>query len=193
MYLNMGSQTALCTSTWSNVRELGPQVPHMRPTWAKLGQLSANLGPTWGQLGAPEAKSDCIFTVFFKVCVKIAFSLPRAAQEAPRDAQDAPRVGHERPKKHQDGPKSRQERFKSIPRAAQLRLPGGLGGHMGPTSCPRAFRRAPGSHFGPPHGVLFHLPGAILHTFPPTGKHFQNCPVGKAYASIRPVPLDALV
>ena len=170
----MGSKTALCTSTWSNVRELGPQVPQMRPTWAKLGQLSANLGPTWGQLGAPEAKSDCIFTVFFKVCVKIACSLPRAAPEAPRDAQEAPRAGQERPKRHQDGPKSRQERPKSIPRAAQLRLPAGLGGHMGPTSCPRAFRRAPGSHFGPPTGcfstsrerfcTLFHPPGGILKT-----------------------------
>ena len=63
---------------------LGPKYLNMGQLEANLGQLSANLGPTWGQLGAPEAKSDCIFTVFFKVCVKIEFLLPSAAQEAPR-------------------------------------------------------------------------------------------------------------
>ena len=84
MYLNMGSKTFICASAWPNVPLLGPQVLQMRPTWANLGQLSANLGPTWGQLGTPEAKSDCIFTMLFKVCVKIENLLPRAAQEAPR-------------------------------------------------------------------------------------------------------------
>ena len=124
--LNMGSKTALCTASWSNVRELGPQVPQIRPTWAKLGQLSTNFGPTWVQLGAPEAKSDCIFTVFFKVCVKIELSLPRAAPEAPRDAQEALGAGQERPGAAQDQPKN-------DPRAAV-----GLGfrprwGQLGPT------------------------------------------------------------
>ena len=143
----------------------------MRPTWAKLGQLSANLGPTWGQLGALEAKSDCIFTVFFKVCVKIEFSLPRAAQEAPRDAQEAPRAGHERPKKHQDGPKSRQERPKSIPRAAQLRLPGGLGGSMGPKSLPKGSRK---KFWTPPRGA-----------FPPPGSDFAHfCPHREAFSKL---------
>ena len=62
-----------------------------------MGQFKANLGPTWGQLGAREAKSDCIFTVFFEGVVKIEFSLPRVAPEAPRDAQEAPRLGLEGP------------------------------------------------------------------------------------------------
>ena len=132
-YLNLVSKTALCTSTWSNVRELEPQVPQMRPTWANLGQLSANLGPTWGQLGAPEAKSDCIFTVFFKVCVKIEFSLPRAAQEAPRDGQEAPRAGQERPGAAQDRPKSGPSVAKSGPRATQDR----------PRNSPRGARSSP--------------------------------------------------
>ena len=113
----MGLRTALCTSTWSNVRELGPQVPQIRPTWANLGQLSANFGPTWVQLGAPEANSDCIFTVFFKVCVKIELSLPRAAPEAPRDAQEALGAGQERPGAAQDRLKSGPRVAKSEPRA----------------------------------------------------------------------------
>ena len=132
-YLNMGSKTATCTSTWSNVRELGPPVLQLRPTWANFGQLSANLGPTWGQLGAPEAKSDCIFTVCFKVCVKIEFSLPRAAQEAPRDGQEAPRAGQERPGAAQDRPKSGPRVAKSGPRATQDR----------PRNSPRGARSGP--------------------------------------------------
>ena len=50
---------------------LGLRYLNMGQLGGNSGQLSANLGPTWGQLGAPEAKSDCIFIVFFKVCVKI--------------------------------------------------------------------------------------------------------------------------
>ena len=153
-YLNMGSKTALCTSTWSNVRELGPQVRHMRPTWANLDHLSANFGLTWSQLGATEAKSDCIFTVFFKVYVKIEFSLPRAAQEAPRDAQEAPRAGQERsevaqirskrgPRATMGGPRAAQERPRDVPRGARSgskgqkrpqRLPGeSTWANLGPT------------------------------------------------------------
>ena len=132
-YLNLGSKTALCTSTWSNVREFGPQVLHMRPTWANLGQLSANFVPTWVQLGAPEAKSDCIFTMFFKVCVKIEFSLPRAVPEAPRDAQEALGAGPERPGAAQDRPKGGPSVATSGPRATQDR----------PRNSPREARSGP--------------------------------------------------
>ena len=100
----------------------GHQEANLGPTWANLGQLSANLGPTWGQLGAPEAKSDCIFTVFFKVCVKIELSLPRAAPEAPGDAEEAPRAGQERPGAAKTSPRAARSSPKvpkSAPRAAK--------------------------------------------------------------------------
>ena len=140
----MGSQSALCTSTWSNVRELGPQVPQIRPTWAKLGQLSANFVPTWVQLGAPEAKSDCIFTVFFKVCVKIELSLPRAAPEAPRDAQEALGAGQERPGAAQDRSKSGPRAAKSGPRAVQDLSKDGPGGARSGSSSQKRSQRLPG-------------------------------------------------
>ena len=57
------------------------QEAHLGPTWAQLGP---NLGHLGANLGPREAKSDCIFTVFFKVCMKIEFLLPSAAREAPR-------------------------------------------------------------------------------------------------------------
>ena len=146
--LNMGSQSALCTSTWSNVRELGPQVLQMRPTWAKLGQFSANFVPTWVQLGAPEAKSDCIFIVFFKVCVKIELSLPRAASEAPRDAQEGlrsgPRAARSGPRSAQERPKSRQERTKSHPGPPQEQPQRGQERPTRPRGRHGAPRRLPG-------------------------------------------------
>ena len=76
---------------------MGQLGANLERTWANLGQLEAHLGSFWSQLGAPEAKSDCIFTVFFKVFVKIEFSPPRAAQEAPREVQEALKMGQLRP------------------------------------------------------------------------------------------------
>ena len=185
-YLKMGSKTALCGSTWPYVALLGPYVPQDGPTWANLGQLSANLGPTWGQLGAPEAKSDCIFTVFFKVCVKIEFSLPRAAQEAPRDAQEAPGAGQERSEVAQHRSKRGPRATMGGPRAAQER----------PRNSPRGARSGPRGQRRPqrlPGGSTWAKFSQLGDNFPATGRHFQNCPVGKAYASIRPVQLDVLV
>ena len=91
------------------------QEPPRGQLGANLGQLKANLSPTRGQLGAREAKSDCIFTVFFEGVVKIEFSLPRVAPEAPRDAQEALGAGQERPGAAQDRLKSGQRRLQGLP------------------------------------------------------------------------------
>ena len=81
------------------------------------------------------------------------------------EAQERRRRPQGRPKRFQDDPKRRQERPKSAPRAAQVRLPSGLGGQMGPTWRRRAVRRAPGGHFGPSTVRFSTLRGAIFAWF----------------------------
>ena len=49
--------------------------------------------------------------MFLTVCVKIEFSLPRAAHEAPGDAQEAPRAARTGPRSGQEPPKSRHPLF----------------------------------------------------------------------------------
>ena len=62
---------------------------------------------------AREAKSDCIFTVFFEGVVKIEFSLPRGSKRAPREAKGGPRwskTGPRPAKRATRGPREAQER-----------------------------------------------------------------------------------
>ena len=94
----------------------------------------------------------------------------------------------------QEPPEVPQER----PRAAQSRLPSGLGGQLGPTWRPKAPRRLPGSHFGSPAKRFPTLRGISIVNFALSGKLLQNdacfqadCSVGKPRTN-RPTQLETL-
>ena len=115
--LNLGSTTALCTSTWSNVRELGPPVLQLRPTWANLGQLSANLRPnlrpTWGPGGLIGLHFYSVFQCLRENRVFAAQSRPGG----PKRRSGGPRAGPEGPGAAQERPKGRPRVATSGPRA----------------------------------------------------------------------------
>ena len=110
---------------------------------------------------------------------------PRAPRESPGAAREAPR---------QELPEVPQER----PRAAQSRLPSGLGGHLEPTLRPKVPRRPPGGCFGAPAKGFPTLRGLRFVNFPLSGKRLQNdpcfqadCLVGKPPPN-RPTQLETL-
>ena len=123
-----------------------------------------------------------------------------AAQEAPEPAKAAP---GRPPRDARSAPRAPQEPPKFGFRAAlaakwsplgALKLSEGLReAILDPLRCDfpgskgsrKPFWTPPRCDF-PPSGVQF------SHGFP-SGKHVQNCPVGKAYASIRPASLDVPV
>ena len=120
--------------------------------------------------------------VFYEVSCLSAFLLvihqnrpSKPSKTRPPEAQQRPSRPQGRPKRFQDGPKRRQERPKSAPRAAQVRLPSGLGCQMGPTWRTRALRRAPGSHFRPPTVRFSTLRAAIFRVvFHPPERMFKT-------------------
>ena len=97
---------------------------------------------------------------------------PGAPQEAPRAAQESPGA----PQAH--------------PRTAQIKFPSGLDGPPVAQELSGGLQEA---ILDPPRGDFPPSGGQYLHTFPPSGQHLQNCPLRKAYASIRSASLDVLV
>ena len=121
----------------------------------------------------------------------------RSSESAPgrsqNDPQETPRSGPGRPRRPPRRFQERHKRPKSAPRAAQTRLPSGLGGQAGANLHKRAARRPPGGHVGPPAGRFCTFRGSIFVRFSSLGKHRQSCRVGKACASLRLAPLYLLV
>ena len=108
---------------------------------------------------------------------------PRSAPGAPQEAPGAPR---EAPRAAQESPGAPQPH----PGTAQIRFPSGLDGPPVTQSLSGGLQEA---LLDPPRGDFPPSGCKYLHTFPPSGQHLQNCPLRKAYASIRSASLDVLV
>ena len=184
---------------------------------ANLGLMHLNLGPPdrslaprdvqeasrvdFGAISDPSGrpwkpkntvKYD-VFAAFHVAPQRTSRSSKSALGGSQNDPQEAPRSGPARPRRPPRRLQERHKRPKSAPRAAQTRLPSGLGGQVGPNWHKRAARRPSKGHFGPLAGRFCTLRGSIFVQFSSLGKHSQSCPVGKACASLRPAPLYLLV
>ena len=195
----MGSKTALCSSTWPSVPQLGPSRPIFGPT-TRLRGLPGRFWSDFGPLReALEAQKHykiqgfcCISRSATDIVQIVQISPLEGSKRPPRGAQERPGTPQERPRRPQDGSKS----AKSVPRAPPEPPKDGfraaLAAKLGPLaqkSRPEAFHKP----FWTPRGPVLHPPGVDFRTAFSFGKHSQSCPVGKACASIRPAPLYLLV
>ena len=104
------------------------------------------------------------------------------SQEAPRSGRGRPRKAQEAPRRPQESPGAPQERPKSRLKSASERPGRPNEAHQASKSPPEASRRP----FLDPHGAFFHPPGNNRNIILTGRCVFHNCPVCKAYASIRP-------
>ena len=112
------------------------------------------------------------------------------AQQAPRSGPGRPRKAQEASRQPQEPPGATQERPQSRPKSASERPWRPNEAHMASKSPPEASWNS----FWTPRGTIFRLQGGrFSFNLKPSDEHVQSRPVCKAYASIRPASLDALV
>ena len=169
----------------------------MYPSCAAQRRFSIDFGAlgTWKKpQKMPYSRRISRFSQFRKGSPK---EVQKAPKSDPRESQIDPRSGQERPRRPQEppgeAPRAAQEppgAPQAHPRTAQIRFPSGLDGPPVTQSLSGGLQEAildPHRGDFPPSG------GQYSHTFPPSGQHLQNCPLRKAYASIRSASLDVLV
>ena len=150
-----------------------------------------------GRPGRPEnIEIYKVFVVFHVAPQKSSRTSKSTLGRSQNDPQEAPRSGPRRPRRGSGAFKTAPRAARSAPRAPQSRLKSASErpwrqnkAHLASKSPPEASRR----RFLELHGAIFHPPGNNCHTIRTEGTIFKNCPVCKAYASIRPASLDVLV
>ena len=176
VHLNMGSKTALCTSTWAYVPQLAPQVPPHGPSRPVLGPKSRLRGRPEAFSSIPGGLLEAfkprkiqqkprVLRGFVLVGVS-ARDPPKQAQQTskkrppggPGAAQEAPGPAKAVPRRPQETPGAPQERPKSRPSSASERPWRPNGAHLAQKSPPKRSRKP----FWTSHGAIFHPPGCIF-------------------------------
>ena len=181
------SEPTFCTSPWALQTDLGCQETSKRLHGPILERFRSPLGGP----GSPKnIVKYCVFAVFHVASQRTSRSSKSALGGSQNDPQEAPRSGPARPKRPPRRLQERHKRPKSAPRAAQTRLPSGLGGQVGPNWHKRAVRRPSKGHFGPPAGRFCILRGSIFVQFSSLGKHRPKLSSGHSLR--KPTPSTAL-
>ena len=128
---------------------------------ADFGAISDPSGRPWTPKNT--VKYD-VFAAFHVAPPTTLRSSKSALGGSQNDPQEAPRSGPRRPRRPPRRLQERPKRPKSALRAAQTRLPSGLGGQVGPNWHKRAARRPSKGHFGPPAGRSCTLRGVDFRT-----------------------------
>ncbi len=114
---------------------------------------------------------------------------PREAKMDPRSVPGGSRSAPGGPRSAPGGPQSGPRAARSAPSAPKSRLnSAALTAKWDPPGA-----QEPSGILDPPWGDFPPPRGQYLHTFPPSGQHLPNCPLRKAYASIRSASLDVFV
>ena len=143
-----------------------------------------------------EPKNGVKYNVFimFRVVLQKPSRMSKSPPETPKTAfkrrpgaaRDAPGASRQ----PQEPPGAPQERPQSRPKSASERPWRPNEAHLASKSPPESFWTS----FWTPRGTIFRLQGGrFSFNLKPSGEHVQSRPVCKAYASIRPASLDALV
>ena len=181
---------ALCTSTWALQTDLGYRETSKRLPGPILERFRT-------PLGGPGSPKNTVKYDVFAVSHVSPQATPRSSKSAlggsQHDPQEAPRSGPGRPRRPPRRLQERHKRPKSANRAAQTRLPSGLGAKLGPTGTKEPPGGLPKAILDPPWAGVAPSGESIFGQFSSFGKHRQSCPVGKACASLRPAPLYLLV
>ena len=151
---------ASCTFTWALQTDLRYRATSKRLSGPILERFRSPPGGPGNLQNTVKYNVFAVFLVAPQTTFRSSKSAPGRSQN---DPQEAPRSGPGRPRRPRL--QERYKRPKSAPRAAQTRLPSGLGGQVGANSRKRAVRRPPGGHVGPPAGRFCTLQGSIFVQF----------------------------
>ena len=154
---------APCTSTWG---PKPPYVPQPGPLYFNLSSPDRSLVPRdvqeasrvdFGAISDPSGrpwkpknivKYD-VFAAFHVAPQRTSRSSKSALGGSQKDPQEAPRSGPARPRRPPRRFQERHKRPTSAPRAAQTRLPSGLGSQVGSGGLPEAMLDPPRPGFAP--------------------------------------------